>query len=168
LRLTNEAEALIQFLNPVGLVPESAAGRDPAARLGLAIGLFLCGDEDAGTRILNEARDSLFLAEDVQPSDRTKLAIAYAEALGFTPARIAHGRLEELFQRRFLVKVEGSTNRYFTLKPLQLIDTVVRSVVTDEFTLGHSVRGWLDDDEFLIRSRIHRDMAAILREQGMS
>jgi hypothetical protein len=30
------------------------------------------------------------------------------------------------------------------------------------------VRGWLDDDEFLIRSRIHRDMAAILREQGMS
>ena len=92
--------------------------------------------------------------------ERTDLAIAYAEALGFTPARIAHGRLEEIFQRpHFEVEVKGSTNRYFTLKPLQLIDTVVRSVVTDEFTLGPAVRGWLDDDEFLIRGRIHRDLA---------
>ena len=28
-------------------------------------------------------------------------------------------------------------------------------------------RGWLDDDEFLIRRRIHRDLAAVLREQGI-
>ena len=66
-----------------------------------------------------------------------------------------------------MVEKRGSTNRYFTLKPLQLIDTIIRSVVTDEFTLGPAVRGWLDDDEFLIRSRIHRDLAAILREQGL-
>jgi hypothetical protein len=48
-----------------------------------------------------------------------------------------------------------------------LIDAVVRSVVTDEFTLGPAVRGWLDDDEFLIRGRIHRDLAAVLREQNL-
>jgi hypothetical protein len=40
-------------------------------------------------------------------------------------------------------------------------------VVTDEFTLGPAVRGWLDDDEFLIRGRVHRDLAAVLREQGL-
>ena len=65
------------------------------------------------------------------------------------------------------VTVTGSTNRYFTLKPLQLIDAVVRSVVTEDFALGPSVRGWLDDDEYLIRRRIHRDMTTVLNEDGM-
>jgi hypothetical protein len=65
------------------------------------------------------------------------------------------------------VKIEGATNRYFTLRPRQSIDIGVRAVVTDEFALGSSVRGWLDDDEFLIRSRIHHDLTAVLREQGI-
>jgi hypothetical protein len=169
LRLTNEAEALMHFLDPGGLGIDGGEDQSPAMRLGMGIGWFIAGNEDAGTRILNEAREALFLAQEDNARKRTDLAIAYAEALGFTPARIAHGRLEELFQRpRFLVEVKSSTNRYFTLKPLQLIDTVVRSVVTDEFTLSPAVRGWLDDDEFLIRSRIHRDLAGLLREQGMS
>ena len=33
---------------------------------------------------------------------------------------------------------------------------------------GHMVRGWMDDDEFLIRGRIHRDLSAVLREQGIT
>jgi hypothetical protein len=168
LRLTDEAERLIRFLDPGGLGSAGAEGLSHPERLGLAIGWFTAGNEDAGTRILNDARESVFLNENLSERDRTELAIAYAEALGFTPARIAHGRLEEIFQRPlFVVEKRSSTNRYFTLKPLQLIDNIVRSVVTDEFTLGPAVRGWLEDDEFLIRSRIHRDMAATLREHGM-
>ena len=27
---------------------------------------------------------------------------------------------------------------------------------------------WLDDDEFLIRGRVHRDLAAVLREQDLA
>ena len=72
-----------------------------------------------------------------------------------------------MFQRLGRVKIDGGTNLYFTLQPLQIIETVVRAVVTDEFALGSSVRGWLDDDEFLIRSRVHRDLTAVLREQGI-
>lgn len=139
----------------------------PPSRLGLAVGWFAAGDEDAGNRILNEARDRLYLAGRADERDRTRLAIAYAEALGFAPPRIALGRLEEIFQRLDRVTVTGSTNRYFTLKPLELIDTVIRSVVTEDFALGPAVRGWLDDDEFLIRRRIHRDMAAVLRDGGL-
>jgi hypothetical protein len=164
-RLSSEAELLIEFLDP----GRSALGSDfplaPMTRLGLGVGYFASGDEDAGTRLLNEAREALFLTENGDIRERTELAIAYASALGFAPARIAYGRLEELFQRpRFVVEVKSSTNRYFTLKPLQLIDTVVRSVVTDEFALGSAVRSWLDDDEYLIRSRIHRDLSVVMRE----
>jgi hypothetical protein len=60
------------------------------------------------------------------------------------------------------VTTHGATNRYFTLKPLELIDTVVRAVVSDDFALGPGVRGWLDDDEYLIRRRITRDLEAAL------
>jgi hypothetical protein len=159
-----EAEALLRATDPGhGAAP---GDRFPPSRLGLAVGWFAVGDEDAGNRILNEARERLFLAGS-DDRERTEMAIAYAEALGFAPPGIALGRLEEIFQRLDRVIVKGSTNRYFTLKPLELIDAVVRSVVTDDFALGPAVRGWLDDDEFLIRRRIHRDLSAVLREQGI-
>lgn len=159
-----EAEGLLREIDPGhGARPTD---RFPPSRLGLAVGWFAVGDEDAGNRILNEARERLFLA-GADEQERTELAIAYAEALGFAPPGIALGRLEEIFQRLERVSVRGATNLYFTLKPLELIDAVVRSVVTEDFALGPAVRGWLDDDEFLIRRRIHRDLAAVLREQGI-
>jgi hypothetical protein len=165
LALHGEAETLVRHLDV--RLADGEVLTPVSARLGLAAGWYAAGHEDEAKRFLDDARDRLFLAGNLNDARRTSLALAYAETLGFTPSRIAHGRLEELFQRLSGVKVEGATNRYFTLRPLQLVDTVVRAVVTDEFALGASVRGWLDDDEFLIRGRVHRDLTAILREQGI-
>jgi hypothetical protein len=162
--LVAEAEALVHVLDPARADP---AGPVTAERVGLATGWFVAGNEENGNRILNAARDALFYTKTDDLPQRTAVAVAYAEALGFAPAGIALGRLEELFQRLTGVTVQGSTNCYFTLHPLRLIDTVVRAVVTDEFTLGPAVRAWLDGDEFLIRRRIHRDMAALLRESEL-
>jgi hypothetical protein len=157
-----ESELLLNLLDP-SRGQGFPDARFPSSRLGLAVGWFAVGDEDAGNRILNDARDRLFLNGDSDDRECTELAIAYANALGFAPPRIALGRLEELFQRLERVTLTGSTNRYFTLKPLELIDAVVRAVVTEDFALGPAVRGWMDDDEFLIRQRIHRDMADVVR-----
>jgi hypothetical protein len=159
--LAPEAGALMRVLDPAGLAVPGAA--ITPERMGLAIGWFAAGDEEAGFRLLNAARDALFPAAGMPVAARTALALAYAEALGFTGV-IALGRLEELFQLVGRVTVQCSSNCYYTLHPLRLIDTVVRSVVTDEFTLGATVRAWLDEDEFLIRRRVHRDMAACLRD----
>ncbi len=163
--LAADAEALMNALDPA----RAEWGKAPvtAERVGLAVGWFAAGDEDAANRILNAAREQLFLTAPNDLQDRTAIALAYAEALGFAPSGIALGRLEELFQRLDRVTVGGSTNCYFTLQPLRLIDTVVRSVVTDEFTLGAAVRAWLDEDEFLIRQRVHRDMASLLCESEL-
>jgi hypothetical protein len=165
LALHGEAENLVRHLD-VRLADGEILTPAPA-RLGLAAGWYTAGNEEEAKRFLDEARDRLFLAGNLKDASRTNLALAYAETLGFAPSRIAHGRLEELFQRLGKVKITGATNRYYTLQPLRIVDTVVRAVVTDEFALGSSVRGWLDDDEFLIRSRIHRDLTAVLREQGI-
>jgi hypothetical protein len=166
LGLRNETEALSQFLEPVRNRLESGP-RSLNERLGLAISWFAVGNEDAGYQVLHEAGETLYLSAELNSRERTQLALTYAETLGFAPAVIAHGRLCELFERLKGIQIQGATNRYFTLKPLQLVDVVVRSVVTDEFALGPAVRGWLDDDEFLIRGRIHRDLAAVLREEGI-
>jgi hypothetical protein len=167
LGLRSETESFVLFLDTQRDRGETKGHDMHITRLGLAIGWFAAGNEDAGWHILNEASDLLYLSRDLDINERTRLAITYAEALGFAPPKIAHGRLGEIFERLDAVKIAGSTNGWFTLKPLQLIDVVVRSVVTDEFSLGPAVRGWLDDDEFLIRGRIHRDLAAMLREQGI-
>jgi hypothetical protein len=160
--LAADADALVRVLDP----GRGGGAGDPITpeRVGLAIGWFAAGDEEAGFRLLDAARAALFTPAQVDVHERTALALAYAEALGFAPGVIALGRLEELFQRLPRVTVQCSSNCYYTLHPLRLIDTVVRSVVTDEFSLGAAVRAWLDEDEFLIRQRVHRDMAAILRE----
>jgi hypothetical protein len=132
--------------------------------LGLAIGWFAVGNDDAGMRILDSARERLFVQGISDERERTALALAYASAAGHAPPRIALARLEELFLRLGSVTTHGATNRYFTLKPLELIDVVVRAVVCDDFALGPAVRGWLDDDEYVIRKRISIDLESAVAE----
>ncbi|MBX9626492.1 MAG: hypothetical protein K2X82_22015, partial [Gemmataceae bacterium] len=139
----------------------------PPHRLGLAAGWFAAGDPEAGNRLLDDARRRLFVTREGDDRDRTELAVAYAEALGAGPPGVALGRLEELFQLLDRVAVTGSTNRYYTLQPLRLVDRAVRAVVGDDHTPGPAARAWLADDEFLTRTRVHRDATAALRAAGL-
>ncbi len=148
---TEAADILTRFDRPSQVGP-----RD----LGCAIGWYAIGAEEMGNRILNGARERLFVKGISGIRDRTSMALSYAAALAHAPPRLALGRLEEIFLRLESVIAHGATNRYFTLKPLELVDTVVRAVASDDFSLGPGVRGWLDDDEFAIRRRIARDLEA--------
>lgn len=162
----DESASLLAALDPDrGAWPADAPL--PPHRLGLAAGWFAAGDEEAGARLLDDARDRLFVARAGDDRDRTELAVAYAEALGWAPPGLALGRLDELFQRLDGVAVAGSTNRYYTLQPLRLIDRAVRSVVGEDSAPSQAVRSWLADDEFLTRRRIHADAAAALRAAGL-
>lgn len=126
------------------------------------IGWFVMGREDKGWELLDVARDRLFVTKIDDDRERTAAAFEYVAALTHAPPRLALGRLEELFQRLDRVVTAGATARYFALTPLELIDRAVSAVVTDEFNLGPAVRRWLDDDEFVIRRRIARDLDAAL------
>jgi hypothetical protein len=41
---------------------------------------------------------------------------------------------------------------------LRVVEAAVLAIVNDDFALGPAVRRWLDDDEFRVRRRIHRDL----------
>jgi hypothetical protein len=158
--LSAEAEGLLARLGPAGT-------SDVAGRVGFAVGWLAVGNEDAATRLLDEAREHLFAVGGDQRA-RTRLAVAYAAALGFASPGRALGRLEEIIHRFDAIRALGSTNRFFTLPVLELVDAIVRSVVSDDFALGPEVRGWLDDHEFGTRKRISRDMDAVLAATGLA
>lgn len=148
---------------------QAARQRDPRASaatlrtlLHVAGGWLYVGREADALAVLDEARELLLYAGDLPQVEQTALALAYASALGHAPVPVALGRLEELFQRLRGVTVTSSTNSHYTLKPLEVVDRVVRAVVNDDFSLGPAVRRWLDDDEYLTRGRIDRDVHAAL------
>ena len=55
-----------------------------------------------------------------------------------------------------------TTNTHYSLSQLTVVEAVVLAVVSDDFTMGSQARRWLDDDEFLVRRRIHRDLKATM------
>lgn len=138
-------------------------GESTESELNAAIGWYTLGDTERGNRILNEARDRLFVRGIPSERDRTRTALAYARALAHAPPRLALGRLEEMFQRLGPISTGGATARYFALKPLELIDTAITAIVNEDFSLGPEVRSWLDADELRIRTRITRDLDAAMK-----
>jgi hypothetical protein len=176
LGLKQEADTLLHDVadrvlqgQPIGRVRAARPAEWPAALrvlLHAAAGWYFAGNDDDAHKILDEARRDLFAAETTD-RDRTKLALAYATTLGQAPARIALGRLEEVFQLLKGIEIEGSTNQYYTLQPLMLIEAAVRAVVSDEFAVGPQIRAWLDADEMAIRRRIRDELKAVLAAQGL-
>ncbi|HEX3146478.1 MAG TPA: hypothetical protein VHR66_00150 [Gemmataceae bacterium] len=134
--------------------------------LPVAAGWYASGRDESAHAILDEARTALF-AEATSIPDRTALAFAYAATLGQAPVRIALGRLEEMFQRLSGIRVGGTTNAYYSLYPLLLVETAVRTVVSENFALGPQGRAWLDADELAVRRRIRDDLKAGLAAQGL-
>ena len=131
-----------------------------------AAGWYYAGKGEQAHAILDEARKDLFAPETSVPN-RTALALAYANTLGQAPVRVALGRLEEMFQRLKGIAVGGTTNAYYSLKPLILIETAVRAIVSDDFALGPAVRTWLDADEFAVRRRVRDDLKDAMAAQGL-
>jgi cellulose synthase operon protein C len=124
-----------------------------------------CGQEDLGFRIIDPISKDLFDGS-MSTTERTALALTYASVLGNLKVPVALGRFTELFQRLKEISVNG-WNSHYTRQPLELIDTVLLAIVSDDFTLGPAIRGWLDDDEYLVRQRIHKDLQELMRQQGV-
>ena len=76
-------------------------------------------------------------------------------------------RLLEMFRRLGRVADTFTTNTHYSLSQLQVIEAVVLAVVSDEFNLNQNARRWLDEDEYLVRRRIHGDLRALMAKTGL-
>ncbi len=138
--------------------------------LHLAGGFLYFGANDQAEPILDEARAMLWGKDrsDILLMDQARLAGAYATALSHGPVDEALHRLEELLSKMDrLPHSYTTTSSHYSRVHLIVIADVVRALVSDDFALGQTARRWLDDDEFLVRRRIHRDMKRMLEKSGL-
>jgi hypothetical protein len=127
------------------------------ALLQVAASWYYFGRDDQADGVLQAVREVLFKAEFAQAKQRRDLACAYARTVGQAMPTIAQARLEEIFSLLKNYRDTFTTSNHFSIIQLDLIESVVLAVVSDDFTQGTQARRWLDDDEFLVRRRIHDD-----------
>lgn len=135
------------------------------ALLHVAGGWLYFGKDEEATPIL-DAVATILCQPNLFHVDRTNLSCAYATALGQASPDEALRRVESLFRDLPGVCDPYTTHDCYCLSQLRIIEAVVLAVVNDDFAVGTEVRRWLDDDEFLVRRRIHRDMKAALAHAG--
>jgi hypothetical protein len=138
------------------------------ALLSVTAGWFASGQVERATLVLTEAANVLLARQGtLAPREQTALACAYAAALGQAPLPVAFQRFEELFAHLDRVHVKHSTNTHYSLSVLAIMEAVVQAVAHDDFALGQRVRRWLDEDEYLVRRRIHRDLRTLMAQAAI-
>jgi hypothetical protein len=171
------AEVLLKGRDLAAVGDPDWRAKQPAALralLHVAAGWYYFGRDGEAEAVLKAARATLLTPPRARDNDkrlsltgrevieRTDLACAYAAALSQAPVELAQKRFEELFE-----KVEGildtfTTQKHYSRCQLQVVEAVVLAVVSEDFTVGPAVRRWLDDDEYLVRRRIHRDVRELV------
>ena len=134
--------------------------------LQLAGGWFYFGQE-RGWKDIDLARKILLgkklVAEGhVGAKKQTDLAVSYIRAVGQAPLDEAVARLNELFDKLAGIHDSATVNTHYSLKQLDIVDALVQTIVSDSFTMNKESQRWLDDEEFLIRRRIHKDVRQMM------
>ncbi|HYH67983.1 MAG TPA: hypothetical protein VD866_25020, partial [Urbifossiella sp.] len=146
--------------------------------LNLAAGWLTLGLTDHALPIINEARAEL-LTEARRRIDRlarrealgagadgigdrtfAHLLRTYVGTLGHAEVGVGLPRILEVFER---VPGEILENKWtgqttYSRFHIWVAEQVVWALVSDEFALGPTARKWLDDDETLVRKRVHADL----------
>jgi hypothetical protein len=141
--------------------------------LSIAEGWLYFGGLAQAKPFLDEAAESIF-SNGRMPKDKrighqdfAKLVQAYISAIGQGPVDEALNRIDELFQKIDKLPNGFTTQTHFSRLHLEIVEDVVRSLISDNIALGDQARRWLDDDEYLVRRRIHSDMRSVLSQSGL-
>jgi hypothetical protein len=155
--------------SPRALAAAGAAARTGAEALAwsktlrlllhVAAGWLYFGERERAWPVLDEARTHLLSAE-VFTMERTWLARGYVRALGQAPIAQALLRLEELFRTLEGVHDTFTTVSHYSLSRYDVVEAMVLTLISEDFLLDETCRRWLEDDEYDVRRRIHRDVRA--------
>ncbi|MBZ4415819.1 hypothetical protein [Myxococcus sp. RHSTA-1-4] len=127
------------------------------AQLGVAAGLAMLGQTPEAVAVFDRAFDSLAAAKGALP-ERLALTRSLAGALAYAPVEVALPGLARLSEGLPAVTDSYNTNSHFCLSVVELADALVLGHVEVGQGTGERARSWLDEDEFLVRRRIHREL----------
>jgi hypothetical protein len=160
-------DLLLQGKNPAELTAADCDSRPDLlpALLHLASGWYYFGHDDQAGVVVNLARGVLFsgpLPKGTNPTPRAELACTYAAVLANAPIEFAQQHWAELFHKLESTATSWHTTPGYCALQMKLVESVVLAVVSDEFTQGAEMRRRLDDDEYLIRKRVHKDLRKMM------
>jgi hypothetical protein len=114
--------------------------------------------------IFAEAQTALTNEKLLMP-DRLQITRALSSALGHTPLDHAVPALAKLLPHfAHITDQYATTSTHFCLSVVNFTESLVLGYVSDDLALGETGRRWLDEDEYLVRRRIHRDLAAAVAQ----
>ena len=177
-RFLKEIESVLLDGKSIEFMRRTSGGSWPAllvALLKLAEGWQFFGDTEQAAPILDEARRTLLAnaketkeKRTILSRDVTKIARAYIAAAAQGPIHDALNRVEELFHHLEKLPNTFTTASHFSRLHLDIVEEIVRSLIHDNLADGGAARRWLDEDEFLVRRRIHGDFQAFLEQSRVN
>jgi cellulose synthase operon protein C len=138
------------------------------ARLGLASGFMYLGAYAQAQPIVDEAMARLGRESGLIMAERMKLSRATAQAVSHASTDLALTGLLRLSKQLPWITDSYNTNgtpgpdgkprHHFCLSLVDFADSLVLGHVGDDLTLNETTRRFLDEDEYLVRRRVHRDV----------
>jgi hypothetical protein len=122
----------------------------------LAGGWYYLDHDDRAIEIVDEIRTRLF-ARTLRAEEQTDLAVAYASLLGLSPPATAWERISDLCMNLGCLSIPGTVNTHVHQIELRTFEAAILAVTSTDFSTGGAIRKWLDEDEYVVRRRIHRD-----------
>jgi len=161
LRRVGLRDEAAELLTRASAVLKGEDTRTLIARLGLAGGLAYLGQSTQAQPIIDDAQGRLARGESgLIPVDRLKLTRFTARALGHLPTEQALPGLLRLAQQLPWVTDAFNTNSHFCLSLVDFADALVLGHVGDDLTLNEATRRFLEEDEYLVRRRVHHDVGS--------
>ncbi|MHB1426087.1 MAG: hypothetical protein ACYC3I_23230 [Gemmataceae bacterium] len=156
------ADLVLQGRNIDAMAHSFNAKRDSLspliALLHVAGSWYYFGRDQLAEPVVKAARAILFGGELTQAKQRRDLACAYARTVGQATPTVALARLEEIFTHLKNYRDTFTTSSHFSVVQMDLIEAVILAVASEDFMQGTQARRWLDEDEYLVRQRIHADV----------
>jgi hypothetical protein len=177
--LRDESDRLLQRIaEAVRFDPDSpltsATDRNEIERtrtmLHVASGWLSANRVDRARPILERARSIILAGRDIAHADSppfVSLVDAYITAAARAPLDESLQRIDELFTSAKMPRLSNAytTHPYYSRFHLNVVESVVLALANEEFAMGPAARRWLDDDEYLVRRRIHRDLRVAMNEE---
>jgi hypothetical protein len=167
-----EFKKSLRALRRVGLKEEAAdlleimqraiSGEGPeemVARLQVAGGLIYLGDLDRAMPAMTAAHDFLNRT-NLKLETRLRVHQAAASAWSEAPEQKAIAGLAKLAAQLKHITDGRTSNSHFCRSVIQFMEALVLGYASEHLALGELGRRWLDEDEYLIRRRIHRTLGA--------
>lgn len=151
LHLDGEAATLLE-----GLVATTTGATHLVARVGLAGGLLSVGRRAEAEPVLEEA--FVHLGREVPVPERLVLSRALSAALARAEPAAAVAGVQRLADQLPGITDSYNTNSHFCLSIVELAESLVLGLAHEDLSMGDTARRWLDDDEHLVRRRIHEDL----------